>query len=151
MTSAHAPESPTFDPATLESAQRGLKVAAVVTVATGLFFAVASTAATDGAVRQLLDVVFFRLGDGPAELSDSHHLVNAILGGVMVGWGVMIWLLVDQLVPVAPQQLKRILSVGLLCWFVVDSTGSIASGGWPNAVLNVGFLGMFLVPLRKLP
>ena len=151
MTTSVSPDPPTVDAATLRSAERGLKAAAIMTIATGLFFAVASTAPTDAAVRQLLDLVFFRLGDGPAELSDSHHLVNAILGGVMVGWGVMIWLLVDRLLPVAPRELKHILLVGLVAWFVVDSTGSIASGGWPNAVLNVGFLGVFLVPLRRLP
>ena len=137
-------------PATAVSVERGLKFAAGVTVVTGLFFAVASTASTDGAVRQLLDLVFFRLGDGPDRLADSHHLGNAILGGVMVGWGVMVWLLTDRFLRRAPRDVKQILMVGLTCWFVVDSAGSIASGGWPNALLNVGFFGLFLVPLRKI-
>ncbi|MEM9204026.1 MAG: hypothetical protein AAGC53_20490 [Actinomycetota bacterium] len=133
------------------AAQRGLKLAAATMVITGIFFAIASTATTDAGVRTLLDFVFFRLGDGPSELSDSHHLVNAILGGVMVGWGVMIWYLADRLLPLAPREVARLLFVGLVVWFVVDSAGSIASGGWLNAVpLNVGFLGLFLVPLRHL-
>ena len=150
-TTADPTTGPAIDADDLRTAERGLKFAAVVTVVTGLFFAVASTAPTDAAVRQLLDVVFFRFGDGPAELSDSHHLVNAILGGVMVGWGVTVWLVVDRLLALAPREVGRILLVGLAAWFVVDSTGSVASGGWLNAVpLNVAFFAVFLVPLRRL-
>lgn len=136
--------------ADVAGAERGLKAAAIFTVATGLLFSSASLAETDFGVRFLLDVVFFRLGEGPDSLEASHRLVNAILGGVMVGWGVMIWLLVDRFLVRAPQDVKRVLIVGLATWFVVDSAGSIASGGWLNAVLNIGFLGVFLVPLRKL-
>ncbi len=144
-------QRPPIEEDVLASAEWGLKFAAVVTVVTGLFFAVASTGPTDAVLRQLLDLVFFRLGDGPAELEDSHHLVNAILGGVMVGWGVSMWLIVDRLLRLAPREVGRLLFVGLISWFVVDSTGSVASGGWLNAVpLNVGFLAMFLVPLRHL-
>ncbi|MEM9464362.1 MAG: hypothetical protein AAGA90_03265 [Actinomycetota bacterium] len=151
MTSTATPDTrPALEPSTIASAERGLKVAAVMTVLTGLFFASASTGPTDVAARQLLDLIFFRLGDGPAELRDSHHLVNAVLGGVMVGWGVTVWLVADRLLALAPREVGRIVLVGLIAWFVVDSTGSIASGGWLNAVLNVGFLGVFLVPLRHL-
>ncbi len=138
------------DARVLAGVERGVKLASIMTVATGLFFAIASTAPTDGVVRQLLDLVFFRLGDGPSELADSHHLANAILGGVMVGWGVTAWLLVDRFLGLAPRDVKRVLLTGLGAWFIVDSSGSIASGGWLNAVLNIGFLAMFLLPLRRI-
>lgn len=131
--------------------ERGLKLAALIMVATGVLFSLASITQTDLGVRFLLDVVFFRVGEGPEALEESHRLVNAILGGVMIGWGAMIWLLVDRFLVQAPLDVKRILVVGLATWFVVDSAGSIASGGWLNAVLNVGFLAVFLVPLMKIP
>ena len=118
---------------------------------TGLLFSGGAVAFSDFGVRFLLDLVFFRIGEGPEALEESHRLVNAILGGAMVGWGAMIWLLVDRFLVQAPRDIKRILLVGLGTWFVVDSAGSIASGGWLNAVLNVGFLAVFLLPLIKIP
>ncbi|MEM7091838.1 MAG: hypothetical protein AAF567_02450 [Actinomycetota bacterium] len=134
----------------LAGAERGLKFAAAFTVVSGLFFAVASTATTDDGVRLLLDIVFFRPGDGPDALMEGHHLANAILGGVMAGWGVMVWLLADRFVRSHPADVKHIVGVGILVWFVVDSAGSIASGGWLNAVVNVGYAALFVLPLRKL-
>lgn len=134
----------------LASAERGLKAAAVITSAFGLLFAVGSTGATDWPVRLFTDIGFLRVGDGSASLSDSHHLVDAIMGGVMFGWGVMIWLLVDRFLRRSPGDVRHVITVALTSWFVVDSAGSIASGAWFNAVMNVGFAALFVLPLRKL-
>lgn len=131
-------------------AERGLKGAALFSVISGLFFASASTGPTDGLMRLFLDSIFWRIGDGPAVLSDSHHLVDAITGGVMVGWGAMTWLVVDRFISASPGDVKQIVGVAIAAWFVVDSAGSIASGGWLNAVFNVAYAALFLLPLRKL-
>lgn len=37
---------------------------------------------------------------------------------------------------------------GITFWFVTDSTASILSGAPVNAVLNIGFLLLFALPLR---
>lgn len=137
-------------PSDLLGAERGLKGAAIFTVISGLFFASASTSATDRLMRLFLDIVFLRVGDGPAQLTDSHHLVDAIMGGVMVGWGVMTWLLVDRFLQVSAADVKFIVQMAVVAWFVIDSAGSIASGGWINVVLNVAYAALFLLPLRKL-
>ena len=135
----------------LASIGRALKAAAVFVALTGLLFSAGAMTSTDFGVRFLLDIVFFRVGDGPDALEESHRLVNAVLGGVMVGWGAMIWLLVDRFLARSPGDVKRVLVIGLATWFVVDCAGSIASGGWLNAILNIGFVAPFIRPLRKLP
>jgi len=136
--------------AALDRATGELKAAAVVTIGFGLLFAVGAHDATDAPVRFLSDVVFWRLGDGVVELTRVNHLADAILGGVMAGWGVMIWMLANRLLPVAPVEVKRMVTTSALVWFAVDTGGSIASGGWFNGVLNLGFLAMFLAPLRRI-
>jgi hypothetical protein len=40
---------------------------------------------------------------------------------------------------------------GVGCWFVVDSLMSIAAGAPLNAIFNVGFLLLFVVPVWTAP
>lgn len=137
------------DPTTLASAERQLKVSAILTVGFGLMFSLGSHDSTDVLVRWFSDFMFLRVGDGPAQLTDVNHLSDAILGGLMVGWAVMVWLMADRLLVRAPKEIKSIITIAMLVWFPIDSIGSIASGAWLNAIANVGFLAMFLVPLRR--
>ena len=150
-TSATPSPAPTDSrPATLQRVARELKTAALITIGFGLVFALGSHSVADGIVRLLGDTIFLRSPGTTSELADVHHLTDAILGGVMAGWGVMIWMLADRVLPLAPAETKRILVVSMLVWFSIDTAGSIASGGWMNAVLNVGFLAMFVVPVRRI-
>lgn len=139
-----------IDERVIRSAIRQVKTAALVTIALGAALAISSTDATDALARLFGDLVFLRPGDQTGSLTDHNHLINAIGGGVMAGWAVMFWLLADRLLPVAPREVKQIMLGSLLCWFVLDSSGSIASGAWFNAVLNIGFFAMFWAPLRRL-
>lgn len=70
-----------------------------------------------------------------------------VLGAVTIGWMV-------ALLPIALGPLRRrerfawssiAWSVGV--WFVIDSTFSVLSGFPENAVLNVGFVALFAIPL----
>lgn len=94
--------------------------------------------------------MFWRLDDGVDKLTDTNHLADAILGGVMAGWAVMMWLLADRMLAKAPKETKSIIVVSLLVWFVIDSAGSVVSGAWLNVLANAGFLGLYLLPLRKI-
>ncbi|HPG29025.1 MAG TPA: hypothetical protein PLW10_25560, partial [Myxococcota bacterium] len=46
-----------------------------------------------------------------------------------------------------PALVRAILLPGLLVWFLVDSAGSLISGGGINVIGNLGFLILFGVPL----
>ena len=50
----------------------------------------------------------------------------------------------DRPIPVGP------MTAGVITWFLVDSTASLAAGLPGNVVLNVSFLAFFAVPLVKL-
>jgi hypothetical protein len=67
-----------------------------------------------------------------------------------VGWGLTYWILIDRLLPHQLGLLKAVITIPIVVWFVIDSAGSIASGGWLNAVFNLGFLAAFLVPVHSM-
>lgn len=138
----------------LAATVRDLKLAAVVTAASGLLFSLATTASTDGPLRFVADLAFLRPGDGADRLTDYNHLADAIAGGVLIGWAVMIWLVADRLLANATttvqREIKRILFISLGVWFVFDSAGSIAAGAWVNALVNTSFLVMFGLALRRI-
>lgn len=150
MTTTAPQTTETGTAANVVAAKRQLEVASVVTIGFGLLFALASHDLTDDLVGWWSDLIFLRPGDGAENLTDVNHLADAILGGVMVGWGVMIWLLADRLLLRMPGEVKSIILISLLAWFVPDSVGSIASGAWLNVVSNVGFAALFVLPLRRI-
>ena len=79
--------------------------------------------------------------------SGAALLQNAILGGILVGFGMMIWLVTERVYRNDPQTGREVILIPLLCWFLTDSAGSIIAGGWFNAVINIAILTTFLVPL----
>lgn len=126
-----------------------LKFASGATAAFGLMIALGAHERTDGLLRWFADLLFWPLGD-PAMLTDEAQLLAAILGGVMVGWAVLFWMLTDALAAEQPTLLKKLVFTSIAVWFVVDSAASVASGGWLNVVGNIGFLALFVLPARRL-
>ena len=124
-----------------------LRIACVVTIVTGILCGLASHPATAGAWLFLFDVLSWPLDGDPAFFAADTRAVNAVLGGTMVGWGVLMYLLV------APEQmthnpaLPRMMVVALAAWFVIDSVGSLLAELPGNIVLNVAFMALFVPPL----
>lgn len=74
-------------------------------------------------------------------------LVHAVLGAVMVGWGVALCLVARGAFRRGEPQAWWIVAASVLAWFVPDTAYSLASGFWPNAVLNLVFALSFALPL----
>ena len=135
---------------TLQRSILWLKVASAITVVVGVVCALASHPATAGVWLWLFDVLKWPLDGDPAFFDAEARAVNAVLGGTMVGWGTLMYLLANpQLLQVAPQ-VPRLMLSALLAWFVVDCAGSLAAGLPGNLLLNLGFLVLFVPPLRAL-
>lgn len=127
-----------------------LKASTLFTIGFGLLMALAAAPALSAPLAYLLDLVFFPL-DGAQSMADSQvRLFSAIGGGVMVGWGCAIWMIITRVAGPDPDLARALILVGMGAWFVVDSTGSILSGGHWNAVANIGFLLLFLIPALQL-
>lgn len=81
---------------------------------------------------------------GPEVAMEPAALLGAgLYGAFMVGWGLMAARVASG------HSLRSAMTVGMVSWFVVDSSASLWFGfGW-NALSNVGFLVVFVVLMQK--
>lgn len=133
----------------LPAAGTALKAAAAIVTGFGVIVALAALPATAGMANLLADLVFWPLDGAQRIDTPAARLLAAIAGGVLVGWGVTLWLVTAYVLPSDVSAASSIIRVGILSWFVVDSLGSIAAGAPLNAALNIGFLVLFLWPLTR--
>jgi hypothetical protein len=126
-----------------------LQISAAILAGFGLVVALAAHPVTAEANGFLVDLVFWPIDTAPTLDAPATRLMSAISGGLMTGWGVMLWQIASQLYPGSPQLARRLILTGVWTWFVIDSTGSVIAGATLNAGLNVGFLLMFVLPLLR--
>lgn len=129
----------------VQTAMRWYQVACVITIVTGIICALASHPATAGVWLYVFDMLKWPIDGNPAAFSADTRAVNAVLGGTMVGWGLLMYLLAPHITTIVG--LPRILLMAIVAWFVVDSTGSIIANLLGNVLLNIVFLGLFGPPL----
>ncbi|WP_136660112.1 hypothetical protein [Nitratireductor sp. XY-223] len=133
----------------IETAQNWLKTGAVVLVGFGLLGPIGALPATSEITRFFADLAFFPLDGSPAQLDPAARFFWAITGGVIAGWGVMIWITATRLLPRDPALARSMILTAAVVWFVIDSLGSALAGAPMNALYNVGFLVLFVVPLWR--
>ena len=81
------------------------------------------------------------------EAADYVSLVHAVIGGVLVGWGCALFHVSRTLFAQGSRDAWALVAVSVGAWFVVDTSYSVWSGYWQNALLNAGFLMLFVPPL----
>ncbi|MEL7485919.1 MAG: hypothetical protein AAGJ87_01760 [Pseudomonadota bacterium] len=133
-----------------KTAITGIKAAAAVTIGFGALIALGASPATSGPVGYLLDVIYFPVDGAQSTASDAARLVSAVCGGVLAGWGALLWLLAGRLAPREPALAKDLILASLAIWFVVDSAASIAAGAMLNVAGNFIFAAMFGIPALQL-
>lgn len=115
----------------------------------GLVLAGGAFAATDMLTRTL-----FQLFGSPLPLlMDEHHrFAIGLMGAVTMGWGltyIAAFKALFALEPAKAAPIWRMMLLGSLIWFVIDSTISVATGIWMNAVSNTILLVLLLIPVIK--
>jgi hypothetical protein len=88
-----------------------------------------------------------RLDTFGAEQVRYISLAHAVIGGVMAGWGIALLLITRELLAKGSQLGWKLMAISLISWFLPDTTYSLLSGYWQNAILNVVFLTLFAIPL----
>jgi hypothetical protein len=126
-----------------------MKTASALVVGFGVLSLLGAHPATAEPLRFLIDLIFWPLDGNETLSAPATRLICAIGGGLMVGWGLMLWQVVTRLYPRDPELARTLILTGIGAWFVVDSAGSIAAGAPLNAIFNIGFLAAFAVPLRR--
>ena len=126
-----------------------LKCASSLVAGSGAMISLAAYPPTSGLTYYYTDLVIWPLDGKQSLVAPEIRILCAILGGVMIGWGVLIWQLSTKLYPREPKLARSLLYWSIGTWFIADGVGSIVAGVPLNAVLNIGFLLAFIVPLWR--
>jgi hypothetical protein len=129
--------------------KKWLIVTAIVVGSFGPVFTLATRLSTAGPARWTLDFLNGPGGNPQSFEPVTARFLTALTGGFLFGWGVMIFFLRTWAYDHAPEGVRRSVVAGLLAWFVLDSTGSIASGNVWNAGYNVIVLLLAVGPLWR--
>jgi hypothetical protein len=133
----------------LQTTVTQLKFASAVVIGFGLLTALAAFPPLNPPTLWLIDLMFLPF-DGQQNLhAPETRILSAILGGILVGFGVLQWLVVTKLFTREPALARQMLLTSMGAWFVVDCTASAIAGAPFNAVMNVPFLLLFVVPLWR--
>ncbi len=130
-----------------------LIISAIVIAFFAPAFALGSVESTSGLARWGLDILSWPV-DGAQTYSDpTTRFLSALTGGFLFGWGMMIFFLRQWVFDAKPEGVRKAVLWGTLCWFILDSGGSYASGHVSNVFFNVivllAIVGPMWVPARK--
>jgi hypothetical protein len=126
-----------------------LKFTAFVVGSFGPIFFLGTMLPTMEPARWTLDVLSWPLDGLQNYDAPTTRFLSALTGGFLFGWGVCIWCLQQWVYDVAPEPVRKAVVAGLLAWFCLDTTGSIASGNASNAFFNLLVLLLAVGPLWK--
>ena len=124
-----------------------LKITAIVIAIGAPAFFLGSMLETSEPARLSLDIISWPMDGLQSYEAPTTRFLSAITGGFLLGWGVLIWCLSSMVYDKAPDFVRKAVVIGLCSWFVLDSSGSIASGNWQNALTNVLVLLIAVGPL----
>jgi hypothetical protein len=126
-----------------------LKITAVIVGSFGPVFFLGTMSETMEPARFTLDILSWPMDGMTTYASPDTRFLSALTGGFLFGWGVMIWCLASWVYDAAPDGVRRTVLASLLCWFVLDSAGSIMSGNASNAAFNLVVLLLAVGPLWR--
>lgn len=126
-----------------------LKITAIVIGSFGPVFFLGTMASTLEPARLTLDLLSWPIDGVTTYASPDTRFLSALTGGFLVGWGVMTWFLSSWVYDKAPEPVRKTVLISLMCWFVLDSSGSIASGNPSNAFFNILVLLLAVGPLWR--
>jgi hypothetical protein len=133
----------------LQTTVTQLKFASAVVIGFGLLTALAAWPPLNLPSLWLVDLMFLPF-DGQQNLNGSEsRILSAILGGVLVGLGVLQWQVATKLFAREPGLARQMILTSIWSWFVVDCAASVVAGAPFNAMMNVPFLLLFVVPLGR--
>ena len=130
-----------------KTAAQTIQITGWVLFVVSVVFAAGAWPPLSGPVVMFYDLVDWPFHGAAQALPQEARLFTAILGGAFASLCMMMILIVAPAVARGDDAVRRNAIIAILTWFVVDSTGSIASGVPGNAVLNIVFLAAFLAPL----
>ena len=126
-----------------------LKITAFVVGSFGPIFFLGTMASTLEPARFTLDLLSWPIDGATTYASADVQFLSDLTGGFLLGWGVMIWCLSIWVYDHAPEGVRKAVLTGVLCWFFLDSAGSVTSGNASNVFFNLLVLLLAVGPLWR--
>jgi hypothetical protein len=132
---------------TRKSHQAYLKITSVVIGSFGPVFFLGAVPGCAEPARWTLDFLSWPLDGMQNYDAATTRFLSALTGGFLFGWGVCVWMLQKFAYPIAPEAIRKSVVIGVLSWFVLDSSGSALSGNLSNVWFNIAVLLLAVGPL----
>jgi hypothetical protein len=126
-----------------------LKFTAFVIGSFGPIFFFGTMLATSEPARWTLDFLSWPIDGMQNYDAPTTRFLSALTGGFLLGWGVCVWCLQKWVYDYSPNGVRKTVLVSVLSWFLLDTSGSIASGNISNAFFNVIVLLLAIGPLWR--
>lgn len=126
-----------------------LIITAIVVGSFGPVFSLGTMLSTSEPARWTLDVLSWPVDGLQSYEAPTTRFLTALTGGFLFGWGICIFCLQKWVYDKAPNETRKAVVAGLLAWFFLDSSGSIASGNAINAFFNIIVLLIAVGPLWR--
>ncbi|MBL4768073.1 MAG: excinuclease ABC subunit A [Rhodobacteraceae bacterium] len=124
-----------------------LKYASGAIIGFGLLFFLSLVTPLAKLMNLFIDLAFMPYDGAQMANREPAKLLTAISGGMLVGWGLMFWLVTTRIYTKDPALGKSIMLPSILFWFLLDSIGSVIVGAWFNVIMNTGFLISVAAPI----
>jgi hypothetical protein len=122
---------------------RWLIVATVLIIAVGLGMVIIPKP-----VSQMFGTILSTPVETFGETANAYLLLfQGVLGGTMAGWGMAFLMVLLGSFRRGAKEGWTTIATSLATWFILDSSFSLWTGFWMNAVLNTVFLALFVIPL----
>lgn len=126
-----------------------LKVMSALVIGFGATTAASAYPPLAGITNAFIDLAMWPIDGAQTVAEPVPRFMSAVSGGILVGWGLLFWLVSTQLYPREPELARTLILSSIGVWFVVDSVASVVAGVPLNVLLNVPFLAGFAWPLRR--
>jgi len=97
--------------------------------------------------RLILDSLDWPIDNLSTALDKNTMLLSAIGAGLLGSIAVFLGGIVAPAIKEGNKSITRTTVVAMLVWYIIDSTGSIASGVASNVVFNSVYLVLILIPI----
>lgn len=104
-----------------------------------------------GLIRQFFSLIVYSSSEHISTFGNDAvayvSLVHAILGAIMFGWGIALLFTAFYSFRHGNKEGWQTIAVSVTAWFIPDTLFSLWAGFWQNALLNLVFVVLFLIPL----
>lgn len=113
----------------------------------GLYMAFFNNTILFGLFDEPVEAVFWQSAPISSQAQQFQHWMYSVLGATMAGWGVFIAFVAQYPFKSREQWAWQCVAVGIVAWYLIDTSSSLSYGFGFNAVFNTGLLILVLLPL----